>query len=357
MCFGRKKSAEEQLQEQKNQEIEKQLKADIRVEEKNVKILILGTGDSGKTTFTKQLTCLHGVLSKETLESYSFILKDLALRGAQTLINCAEETGVLPKEHTEKAKNILEAQVLTPQIAADIQTVTTDPVLVQLLDSKGESLQMQGGVSGCKYYWSNADRYAADNFTPTQEDYFKARIKTTGIVESTFSVSGTNFTIVDVGGQRSERKKWLHCFGSVDAIIFLAAINEYDMVLEEDETENRLVESIKLWRALTNAPFFKGIPFILFLNKSDLFLDKLPKVPLQEIFADYPSFHSSPAVAGMSDFEKGWRFIKEQYAKYFAGTSFYAHTTCAIDTESCKKVFKSVQDQMFRAAMTDDKAL
>jgi hypothetical protein len=59
-----------------------------------VKILILGTGDAGKTTFTKQLTCLHGVLSKETLESYSFILKDLALRGAQTLVNCAEETGV-----------------------------------------------------------------------------------------------------------------------------------------------------------------------------------------------------------------------------------------------------------------------
>ena len=154
----------------------------------------------------------------------------------------------------------------------------------------------------------------------------------------------------DVGGQRSERKKWLHCFGSVDAIIFLAAINEYDMVLEEDESENRLVESIKLWRALTNAPFFKGIPFILFLNKSDLFEEKLPKVPLQEIFADYPAFHNSPAVAGMVEFEKGWRFIKEQYAKYFAGSAFYAHTTCAIDTESCKKVFKAVQDQMFRTA-------
>jgi len=311
----------------------------------------LGTGDSGKTTFTKQLTCLHGVLSKETLESYSFILKDLALRGAQTLISCAEETCVLPKEHNERAKNILEAQVLSPQIAQDIKTVTGDSAMVNLLETKGESLQMQGGVSGVKYYWEHADRFAADNFTPTQPDYFKARIKTTGIVESTFSVGGTNFTIVDVGGQRSERKKWLHCFGSVDAIIFLAAINEYDMVLEEDETENRLVESIKLWRALTNAPFFKGIPFILFLNKSDLFQEKLPKVPLQEIFADYPSFHNSPAVAGMSDFEKGWRFIKEQYAKYFAGTSFYAHTTCAIDTDSCRKVFKSVQDQMFRDAL------
>eukprot|EP01126_Amoeba_proteus_P031741 TRINITY_DN3107_c0_g1_i25.p1 TRINITY_DN3107_c0_g1~~TRINITY_DN3107_c0_g1_i25.p1 ORF type:complete len:164 (+),score=6.86 TRINITY_DN3107_c0_g1_i25:29-520(+) len=94
MCFKAKKTKEEVEQEAKNQEIEKLLKQDRAIEEKNIKILILGTGDSGKTTFTKQLTCLHGTLSKETLESYSFILKDLALRGAQTLINCAEETGV-----------------------------------------------------------------------------------------------------------------------------------------------------------------------------------------------------------------------------------------------------------------------
>jgi hypothetical protein len=185
MCFRAKKSPEEMAQEQKNQDIEKILKNDLKVEEKNVKILILGTGDAGKTTFTKQLTCLHGVLSKETLESYSFILKDLALRGAQTLLNCAEETGVMPKEHSEKAKSILDAQVLTPQVASDIQTITKDPVLVQLLETKGESLQMQGGVSGVKYYWQHSDRFASDSFTPNTEDYFKARIKTTGIVEST----------------------------------------------------------------------------------------------------------------------------------------------------------------------------
>eukprot|EP01126_Amoeba_proteus_P059015 TRINITY_DN767_c0_g1_i2.p1 TRINITY_DN767_c0_g1~~TRINITY_DN767_c0_g1_i2.p1 ORF type:complete len:261 (+),score=35.48 TRINITY_DN767_c0_g1_i2:431-1213(+) len=257
----------------------------------------------------------------------------------------------------------MESQVLSPAIAQDIAAVTSHEEMVKLLEAKGESLQMQGGVSGVRYYWKNVERYAANGFVPTNEDYFRARIKTTGIVESNFSVNNTNFTIVDVGGQRSERKKWLHCFGSVDAIIFLAyvsgrttshspprAINEYDMVLEEDETENRLVESIKLWRALTNAPFFKGIPFLLFLNKSDLFQEKLPRVPLVDIFADYPTFHESSAVAGLSDFEKGWRFIKEQYAKYFAGTSFYAHTTCAIDTESCRNVFKSVQDQMFRSA-------
>ncbi|EJW74437.1 hypothetical protein WUBG_14655 [Wuchereria bancrofti] len=42
--------------------------------------------------------------------------------------------------------------------------------------------------------------------------------------------------IFDVGGQRSERKKWIHCFEDVNAIIFIAAISQYDQVLFEDET-------------------------------------------------------------------------------------------------------------------------
>lgn len=39
-----------------------------------------------------------------------------------------------------------------------------------------------------------------------------------------------------MGGQRSERKKWIHCFEDVTAIIFCVAMSEYDQVLHEDET-------------------------------------------------------------------------------------------------------------------------
>lgn len=57
-------------------------------------------------------------------------------------------TQVLPKEHQEKAKAVIDAQALTPAIATDIQTVVAHEAMVQLLETKGESLQMQGGVSG-----------------------------------------------------------------------------------------------------------------------------------------------------------------------------------------------------------------
>jgi len=352
-CFGKKRTAEDVERTEQDRKIASALKEEDRQEEA-IKILILGTGDSGKTTFTKQLTCMHGGVSDEVLESYAFILKDLALRAAQVLLCGAEEAGLVVGDLVGPTKSIMEAQLLTPDIAKLITSVTARSDLQQLLDERGESLQMQGGVSGAQFYWKHAERFAADGFKPTHDDYIKARIKTTGVVESHFMVAKTSFTIVDVGGQRSERKKWLNCFGAVDAIIFLAAINEYDMVLEEDENENRMVESIKLWRALSNAPFFKGVPFILFLNKSDLFEEKLPRVPLSEVFSDYPVFYTSEAVNGMTDFEKGWRFIKDQYLKFFSGNSLcYVHLTCAVDTEACRNVWNSVKDYLFRRAMED----
>ena len=46
--------------------------------------------------------------------------------------------------------------------------------------------------------------------------------------------------MVDVGGQRSERRKWIHCFENVTSIMFLVALSEYDQVLVESDNEVRL---------------------------------------------------------------------------------------------------------------------
>ena len=43
------------------------------------------------------------------------------------------------------------------------------------------------------------------------------------------------FRMFDVGGQRSERKRWIHCFEGVTAIIFIVAMSEYDLSLAEDQ--------------------------------------------------------------------------------------------------------------------------
>ena len=49
------------------------------------------------------------------------------------------------------------------------------------------------------------------------------------------------YRMFDVGGQRSERKKWIHCFEGVTAIIFCVALSAYDLVLAEDEEMVRVL--------------------------------------------------------------------------------------------------------------------
>lgn len=63
-----------------------------------------------------------------------------------------------------------------------------------------------------------------------------SRLRTTGITETLFELGQINFRMMDVGGQRSERKKWIHCFEGVQCLLFMVALSGYDQCLVEDQT-------------------------------------------------------------------------------------------------------------------------
>ncbi len=63
----------------------------------------------------------------------------------------------------------------------------------------------------------------------------QARLRTTGITETLFELGQMNFRMMDVGGQRSERKKWIHCFEGVQCLLFMVALSGYDQCLVEDQ--------------------------------------------------------------------------------------------------------------------------
>ena len=74
-----------------------------------------------------------------------------------------------------------------------------------------------------RYFYSHLERIAEPTYVPNQEDVLRTRQATTGIHEYTFDTRQKNvmFRMIDVGGQRSERRKWIHCFENVTAIIFI----------------------------------------------------------------------------------------------------------------------------------------
>jgi len=206
-------------------------------------------------------------------------------------------------------------------------------------------------VAGLKYYFPNSLRFADEKFVPTTQDILYAKRKTTNVLESSFISQNTTITLVDVGGSREKRKLWFPTFetlGPISAVLFFSAINEFDMTIEEDAKTNRLVDSLKLWKQLTGSPLFKNVPFILLLNKSDLFKEKIKNTPLMGVFADYANFASRSDLQGCDDFTKGWKYIAMQYQVHFCGTTFYPHVTTAVDTDGCRKLFESIRETVLK---------
>lgn len=82
---------------------------------------------------------------------------------------------------------------------------------------------------------ADIDRVWADDYVPSDQDLLRSRLRTTGITETIFDLGQLTYRMFDVGGQRSERKKWIHCFENVNCLLFLVAISGYDQCLVEDK--------------------------------------------------------------------------------------------------------------------------
>jgi len=271
-------SEEQKEQKRINAEIERQLRKDKRDARRELKLLLLGTGESGKSTFIKQMRIIHGSgYTDEDKRGFIKLVFQNIFMAMQTMIRAME----LLKIQYENSDSVDKAELVR---SVDFETVTTfeSPYVEAIKD-----LWNDGGIMECydrrreyqltdsaKYYLSDIDRIAEPDYLPTQQDILRVRVPTTGIIEYPFDLEEIRFRMVDVGGQRSERRKWIHCFENVTSIIFLVALSEYDQILFESENENRMEESKALFKTIITYPWFQQSSVILFLNKKDLLEEK-----------------------------------------------------------------------------------
>jgi len=323
----------------------KKIDTDIKQDRKKqeLKLLLLGTGDSGKSTFMKQMKVLHlNGFSKSEIAKYANVLKDNLLTAIKLLIENAKKSNYkLAKKNKAPADKILQSTRLTVELVSDIKKLWADKGI-----KKAWQIRNQFQIPGvADYYVDHIDRIAEEDYVPTNEDVFRAKLKTTGVTETKFELQKVTFNLVDVGGQRTERRKWLHCFDSVTSVLYLAALDEYDMTLAEDNVTNRMTESLQLFGEVSGSQYFQKTSWILFLNKSDLFETKLKENPqgLKKLFPDY---------SGGTDFEAGVEFVKGKYKERFSGNALYIYQTCALDTQNIERVFAVVKDTILLKNLT-----
>ena len=159
-----------------------------------------------------------------------------------------------------------------------------DDSMAEILDQLWKSQSIQDVYTqrhnfqlpdSAKYYLNKIKTIGDVGYVPSIQDVLRSRVRTSGIVEERYIIDRVPFQMYDVGGQRNERKKWIHCFDTVTAVIFVAAISEYDQVLYEDHSANRIQEALSLFEEICNSRWFEDTSIILFLNKRDLFEEKI----------------------------------------------------------------------------------
>lgn len=338
---GSSSAEADQLALKKSKELDAANEETHRQEQEKVKLLLLGAGESGKSTIFKQMKILYGApLSDDEKGHATPVVYNNIISSMKTICENCVELGL--KDQVQCNSDFADLMDASDEAEVDVALGTkvknlwNDPGIKATWDRRSE-YQI---VDSVQFYFNEIDRIMKDDYAATQQDLLYARVRTSGIVEEKYVIDGAQFVMYDVGGQRNERKKWIHCFEDVTAVIFVAALSEYDQNLYEDASTNRMIEAITLFDEITNNRFFVSSAMILFLNKKDLFEKKIQLIDPKsvEAFKDFPG--------GLGDYNKGVEYFLGKFMEMNRQPEkeIYSHVTCATDSQNVAVVFNACKD-------------
>lgn len=345
-------SKEDKVANQRSKQIDLRLRSEGENSSKQVKLLLLGAGESGKSTFVKQIKIIHehGYSHEECLSFVPVVHNNTV----QSLVAIIQAMGQLRIEfgHPDRVRDARQLfaivgstddLMLTPEIGQIMKRLWRDSG-IQSCFRRSREYQLNDSA---EYFLNSLDRISHPLYVPMEQDVLRTRVKTSGIVETRFLLRSLEFKMVDIGGQRSERKKWIHCFEGVTAIVFLVALSEYDLALAEDQEINRMMESMRLFDSICNNQWFIDTAIILFLNKKDIFADKIRTSPLTLCFPEY---------RGRNTYEEAGSYIQQKFEgmnKRRGVKEIYTHFTCATDTGNVQFVFEAITDIIIKNNLKD----
>jgi len=353
----------------RSHQIEREMLAAKNKEDSKIKLLLLGAGESGKSTLFKQMRILYSQqknFTNDEREAYISIIHGNILSDMKIMIDAsATHTPIENQEAAKEVANWTKNQFLGPEQWELLDALWNDPGMKQNWKDRGD-IQVQDALA---FYMAEIRRVCGvdEPFVPTNKDILRSRVRTSGVVQANFRMGEAKFEMYDVGGQRNERRKWIHSFEGVTSVIFVAAVSEYNQILYEDNTVNRQDEAVELFKQQLESEWFVNVPFILFLNKRDLFREKLTYIPfkmdtdLVKRNVDYDGPECNPNVEYKIDgsdpkFEEVYdatcEYLKDlyqsqadiQHIREKRKKGIYTYFTNSTDTENVQKIMSACTD-------------
>lgn len=372
--MGQTLSPEQRAANKVNRDIERASFADFKEESQKVKLLLLGAGESGKSTVLKQMKLLYGEGFRNKETEVKSVLTNI-LSNMKILMEGTDLYSPIEDANSKKSlKTVTEIVskenrhwTFTPALKDALKVIWADKNMQITWTEHRNKIQVQDNL---EYFMKDIERIWSADYLPTEDDWLRVRVRTSGVVKEVFKLDGIEFQIWDVGGQRNERRKWIHVFDNVQALIFFGAINEYDQKLFENNRVNRIHEALELFETVANDEVFEDAGLILFLNKSDLYADKLNKAAIKYVdeknpensrFTDFKGPHcpmgekrGSPLWiechdAGIEYFEQ--LFMNRNHKP--STKNIYSHVTNAMDQGNIDFVFHACKGIILERMLKD----
>jgi len=308
---GSSLTADEKEERRLNNAIMEEQRKLQKEDELRIKLLLLGAGESGKSTIFKQIKKIYGDgFSQDEQQQFTSVIYGNIMLCMKNVCNALPQLGLLEELKQKEAYNWVS------QAGKDTDINETElgmllPLWQDEAIQKAWARKSEFQVYDClEYFMGKIHEIAKFGYLASPDDIFHARVITSGIIEDRYTIENTPFVMYDVGGQRNERKKWIHCFSEVTAVIFVASLSEYDQRLFEDDETNRMVEAINLFDEICNSRWFVNTSMILFLNKKDLFKDKIKLVSIGSVNVFTEEYKGKS-----NDYDEGIRFFLDQFLK------------------------------------------
>eukprot|EP01080_Neovahlkampfia_damariscottae_P007179 gene7179-11491_t len=331
-------------QRQSKQPTEKKEKKD------EYKLLLLGTGDSGKTTFINQTNLIHDPSYFKKKEKYfkADIFRNLLSGMAIICEYVIDQKLPFKNEENEKfAKNIIDTN---DEEEANILEIFTKQIHNQMISLWKEEI-IQNSVLICQkkfglyenisIYFKTLEEFSPNVYETTKEDVISSTKKTTGITTFPLDVKIDEqiykTKIIDTGGQRNERKKWKQCYskGDISGILFIVSLSEFDQLNYEDNKTNRMTDSLKIFNSILLDESISKIPVFLIFNKIDIFEEKIKNSSseLKELFSDYQDDF---------DFETSKKFIQNKYLENNQNNQITVHYSNFKDEKNVQQLLNQI---------------